>query len=105
MASAQGFCAVRHRAHEIGEIVYVRLVEAAADRYAAEFVDSIHQAENSSIAQEVRRSIYRLLPLGNASISRVANSLGCTRGHCSAGWQLMTRNFRICSMMSAANLP
>jgi AraC-like DNA-binding protein len=45
-------------------------------RFAAEFVDSIRQVENSSIAHEVRRSIYLLLPLGNASISRVANSLG-----------------------------
>jgi AraC-like DNA-binding protein len=45
-------------------------------RYAAEFVDSKHQVENSSITHEVRRSIYLLLPQGNASISRVASSLG-----------------------------
>jgi AraC-like DNA-binding protein len=52
------------------------LADPKLAQYAAEFVDSIHHAENSSIAHEVRRSLYRLLPLGHASISRVASSLG-----------------------------
>jgi AraC-like DNA-binding protein len=45
-------------------------------RYAAQFVDSMHGIESSSIAHEVRKSIYLLLPLGNASMPRVARSLG-----------------------------
>jgi AraC-like DNA-binding protein len=52
------------------------LADPKLAQYAAEFVDSIHQVENSSIAHEVRRSLYRLLPLGHASIARVASSLG-----------------------------
>jgi AraC-like DNA-binding protein len=44
-------------------------------RYAAQFVDSMHSDETST-AHEVRKSIYLLLPLGDATISRVANSLG-----------------------------
>lgn len=45
-------------------------------RYAAQFLDSIHEVGEISTAHEVRKAIYMLLPLGNASISRVARSLG-----------------------------
>ena len=45
-------------------------------RYAAQFVDSLHEVGETSTAHEVRKSIYLLLPLGNASMLRVASSLG-----------------------------
>ncbi len=52
------------------------VVDPKLARYAAQFVDSIHEVGHTSTAHEVRKSIYLLLPLGNASISRVASSLG-----------------------------
>jgi AraC-like DNA-binding protein len=52
------------------------LADPKLAQYAANFVDSMHQGENSSLAHEVRRSVYRLLPLGQASIARIASSLG-----------------------------
>jgi AraC-like DNA-binding protein len=52
------------------------VVDPKLARYAAQFVDSMHDVGQTSTAHEVRKSIYMLLPLGNASISRVASSLG-----------------------------
>jgi AraC-like DNA-binding protein len=52
------------------------VVDPKLARYAAQFVDSIHEVGQTSTAHEVRKSIYLLLPLGNASMSRVASSLG-----------------------------
>jgi AraC-like DNA-binding protein len=45
-------------------------------QYAAQFVDSMHEAQGSSVAHEVRMSIYLLLPTGNASMPRIARGLG-----------------------------
>jgi AraC-like DNA-binding protein len=52
------------------------VVDPKLARYAAKFVDSIHEVGQTSTAHEVRKAIYLLLPLGNASMSRVAISLG-----------------------------
>jgi len=52
------------------------VVDPKLARYAAQFVDSINSVEQTSTAHEVRKSIYLLLPLGDATISRVASSLG-----------------------------
>jgi AraC-like DNA-binding protein len=44
--------------------------------YAARLVDSLPVSGSTSIADEVRKSIYTLLPLGRASIGHVARALG-----------------------------
>jgi AraC-like DNA-binding protein len=45
-------------------------------RYAAQFVDSFHDVNDTSFTYEVRKSIYLLLPSGGASLARIARSLG-----------------------------
>lgn len=52
------------------------VVDPKLAQYAAQFVDSMHDVGQISTAHEVRKAIYLLLPLGNASMSRVAGSLG-----------------------------
>ena len=48
---------------------------ALAD-YARTFVDSLPQAQGSSVAREVSKAVYLLLPAGRASIVQVAQGLG-----------------------------
>jgi AraC-like DNA-binding protein len=46
-------------------------------RYAAQFIDSMHDVGSAtSVSYEVRKSIYLLLPIGGATIPRVARGLG-----------------------------
>jgi AraC-like DNA-binding protein len=52
------------------------VVDTKLAQYAAQFVDSMHDVGQVSTVQEVRKAIYLLLPLGNASMARVAGSLG-----------------------------
>jgi AraC-like DNA-binding protein len=54
----------------------VAVVDPKLAQYAEQFVDSMHEVGQTSTAHEVRKTIYLLLPLGDASISRVASSLG-----------------------------
>jgi len=44
-------------------------------RYARQFIDTLPHAEQASTTQEVRKTIYLLLPLGRASIAEVAEGL------------------------------
>lgn len=46
--------------------------------YALGFVETLAGADGEPFAAEVRRSIYLLLPLGQASVKQVAQSLGCS---------------------------
>jgi AraC-like DNA-binding protein len=45
-------------------------------RYAKQFVDAMPGARTRTIAQEVRKAIYLLLPLGRATLEQVASGLG-----------------------------
>lgn len=45
-------------------------------RHAERYVRTLPNAERPSLAQEVRKALYLLLPVGQASIGRVAASLG-----------------------------
>ena len=45
-------------------------------RYAKQFVESMPGATRRSIAQEVRKAVYLLLPQGRATIDQVAGGLG-----------------------------
>jgi AraC-like DNA-binding protein len=53
---------------------------AAADptlaEYARTFIDSLPRAQAGSVAREVSKAVYLLLPLGRASIVQVAQGLG-----------------------------
>lgn len=52
------------------------LADAAMADYAERFVRALPSAEGGSIAQEVRRIVYLLLPMGRATIVQAAQSLG-----------------------------
>jgi len=45
-------------------------------QYAKQFIETLPNAKRVSMTHEVRKAIYLLLPLGDASISRIAQSLG-----------------------------
>ena len=45
-------------------------------RYAKQFVEAMPGASRRSVAQEVRKAIYLLLPQGRATIEQVASGLG-----------------------------
>ncbi len=45
-------------------------------RYAKQFVEAMPGAKSRTIAQEVRKAIYLLLPLGRATLEQVASGLG-----------------------------
>ncbi len=45
-------------------------------RYAEQYLDTIHPESPESVINKARKAIYLLLPLGTASISRVARALG-----------------------------
>ncbi|BAL24291.1 AraC family transcriptional regulator [Azoarcus sp. KH32C] len=47
-------------------------------RYAFDFIESVAGAATEPLAAEVRRSIYLLLPLGQATVKQVAESRGCS---------------------------
>ncbi|MDE2363203.1 MAG: AraC family transcriptional regulator [Hyphomicrobiales bacterium] len=50
--------------------------DPALARYAHQFVETLNDARQSSMEHETRKAVYLLLPLGGASIERVARSLG-----------------------------
>jgi AraC-like DNA-binding protein len=45
-------------------------------RYAAQFIDSLHDVGDTSLSYEVRKSIYLLMPMGGATVPRISRSLG-----------------------------
>jgi len=45
-------------------------------KYAESFMDALPKPGRSSVVQDVRRSVYLLLPMGRASIEQVASGLG-----------------------------
>jgi len=50
--------------------------DAAMARHAQSFMDTLPKPGRSSVVQDVRRSVYLLLPMGRASIDQVASGLG-----------------------------
>ncbi len=50
--------------------------DPAMARYAKQFVESLPGPEKESIQQEVRKTVYLLLPMGRATIEQVAAGLG-----------------------------
>ena len=50
--------------------------DAAMAQYAQSFMDALPKPGRSSVVQDVRRSVYLLLPMGRASIDQVASGLG-----------------------------
>lgn len=50
--------------------------DPALAQYAKQFIETLPNAERVSMTYEARKAIYLLLPLGRASIARVAESLG-----------------------------
>jgi AraC-like DNA-binding protein len=50
--------------------------DPALAQYARQFIETLPNAERTSVTHEVRRAVYLLLPLGAASITRVAEDLG-----------------------------
>lgn len=50
--------------------------DAAMAKYAQSFMDALPKPGRSSVVQDVRRSVYLLLPMGRASIDQVASGLG-----------------------------
>jgi len=50
--------------------------DAAMAKYAESFMDALPKPGRSSVVQDVRRSVYLLLPMGRASIEQVASGLG-----------------------------
>ena len=53
-----------------------RTADPALAQYAKQFIETLPNSEKVSTSHEVRKAIYLLLPLGTASITRVAESLG-----------------------------
>jgi len=47
-------------------------------RYALSFVETLPGQDRLSVATDVKRLIYLLMPLGRATIKQVASSLGCS---------------------------
>ena len=52
------------------------LADPVLARYAQGFIDTLPGTQPASVIQEVRRSIYLLLPMGRASIEQVAQGMG-----------------------------
>ncbi len=50
--------------------------DAAMAKYAQSFMDALPKPGRSSVVQDVRRSVYLLLPMGRASVDQVASGLG-----------------------------
>lgn len=50
--------------------------DAAMAKYAQSFMDGLPKPGRSSVVQDVRRSVYLLLPMGRASVDQVASGLG-----------------------------
>ena len=50
--------------------------DPALARYANQFVETMHDTQATSVEHETRKAVYLLMPFGNASIARVAKSLG-----------------------------
>jgi AraC-like DNA-binding protein len=50
--------------------------DRAMARYAQQFVDTLASSKRSSVVLEARQAIHLLLPLGQASIERIARGLG-----------------------------
>jgi AraC-like DNA-binding protein len=50
--------------------------DPALAQYARQFIETLPNSAETSTTHEVRKAIYLLLPLGTASIARVAESLG-----------------------------
>jgi len=50
--------------------------DAAMASYAQSFIDAMPKRGQSSLVQDVRRSVYLLLPMGRASVEQIASGLG-----------------------------
>lgn len=50
--------------------------DAAMATYAQSFIDAMPKRGKSSVVQDVRRSVYLLLPMGRASVEQIASGLG-----------------------------
>ena len=50
--------------------------DAAMAKYAQSFMEALPKPGRSSVIQDVRRSVYLLLPMGRASVDQVASGLG-----------------------------
>lgn len=50
--------------------------DAAMASYAQSFIDAMPKRGQSSVVQDVRRSVYLLLPMGRASVEQIASGLG-----------------------------
>ena len=50
--------------------------DAAMASYAQSFMDAMPKRGQSSVVQDVRRSVYLLLPMGRASVDQIASGLG-----------------------------
>jgi AraC-like DNA-binding protein len=50
--------------------------DAAMAKYAQSFMDAAPKPGRSTVVQDVRRSVYLLLPMGRASMDQVASGLG-----------------------------
>ncbi|MFM7001917.1 MAG: AraC family transcriptional regulator [Limnohabitans sp.] len=50
--------------------------DAAMASYAQSFIDAMPKRGQSSLVQDVRRSVYLLLPMGRASVDQIASGLG-----------------------------
>lgn len=54
----------------------IAVADPVMARYAQSFIEAIPGAAEHSVTQDVRRSIYLLLPMGRASIEQIARSMG-----------------------------
>lgn len=52
--------------------------DAAMAQFAQTFLDTLPRPDHHSLVQEVRRSVYLLLPMGRAQVGTVASGLGIT---------------------------
>jgi len=50
--------------------------DAAMASYAQSFIDAMPKSGQNSLMQDVRRSVYLLLPMGRASVEQIASGLG-----------------------------
>lgn len=54
----------------------IAVADPVMARYAQSFIEAIPGTAGHSVTQDVRRSIYLLLPMGRASIAQIARSMG-----------------------------
>lgn len=54
----------------------IAVADPVMARYAQSFIEAIPGAAEHSVTQDVRRSIYLLLPMGRAGIEQIARSMG-----------------------------